>query len=426
MQVSKKSLNSNQVIISIAADESELSKIKGKVLTNLSKSIKIPGFRSGKAPSKLVEKTVNPATLQSEFLDEAINSLLRQAISKETYKVIGDPEISLKKFVPFTTLEFEAIFPIIGEIILPNYKSMKFSKKKVAVTETEVTGVIDMLRKRLAEKSDVTRIAKKDDEVTIDFKGTDDKGKLVAGAEAKNYPLILGSNAFIPGFEDNILGMKTGDEKNFDIKFPKDYNVAALASKSVNFYIKVTNIQELSLPSINDDFAAKAGPFKTLAALKADILSQLQNERSQEVERNYESEIIQTITKKAKLSVPELLTNSTVEQMLREQKQNLTYKGQTYKEFLELEGITDEQNKAQMIPDAEMRVKASLVLAEIADIEGIKITEQELNQRIDLLKNQYKDESMQSELDKPESRSNIASRILTEKTIDFIKENVSK
>jgi trigger factor len=304
---------------------------------------------------------------------------------------------------------------------------VKKTLTKEAVTADDVKKVLESLAVRNAEKKSVERGAKKDDEVVISFKGTDTKGEPIKGADGKDYPLVLGSDTFIPGFEDNIIGLKSGDKKEFTLTFPKDYGVKALANKKVTFAVTVAQVNELTPAKIDDNFASKVGPFKTVAELKTDIKKQLELERSNQAERQLENEIIQEIVDKSSVELPESLIEEQIERLKTEVRQNLTYRGQTWQEMLEAEGTTDEQyTKDFLRPEAERRVKTGLILAEISIEEKLDISPEELEVRMQVLKSQYQDAAMQSELEKPEARRDIASRMLTEKTVQRLVELATK
>jgi trigger factor len=199
-----------------------------------------------------------------------------------------------------------------------------------------------------------------------------------------------------------------------------------MANKKVTFTVNINSVKEVLAPKLDDDFAAKAGPFDTLKALKEDIKRQLEVERQQQMEREFESELVRDITAKSKVVVPQILIDEQIDRMWQEMKQNLVYRGQTVAEFLESEAKSEDAYKSEVLkPQAEERVKASLVLTEISEKEKLDVTPEELEIRIQLLKSQYKDQAMQSELDKPENRNDIASRLLTEKTVSKLKEYVT-
>ncbi len=417
MHISKTTTSPNEVTLVISANEADLSPVKQKTLKKLAPQVKLAGFREGKVPLHLVEKNLDQAAFQSEFLDTAVNALYNQALNEQQLRPVANPEMSLTKFVPFTELEFTLTVPVIGEIVLPDYKKIKLAKTAPKVEAKDVNEVVSSLQKRMAERKTVTRAARANDEVLIDFKGTDEKGAPVNGAEGKEYPLLLGSNTFIPGFEDNVVGMKPAETKTFTITFPKDYGVSALQSKKVTFEVTVISVSELVEPKADDDFAAKTGPFKSLAELKEDIKKQLLIERQNEVDRAYEEELLKKIAEKTKMSVPKQLVDEQIERIEREEKQNLIYRGQTWEEHLKAEGVTEAEHKEQKRTAAEDRVKIGIVLSEIAEAEKITVTPEEFSVRMQVMKAQYKDETAQKELDKPEVQRDILARMMTEKTI---------
>lgn len=421
MQVKVSHPSSTEAELVIIPSSQELSAMKAHVLGHFVDEVKLSGFRAGKAPAALIEKSVDQAELQSRFLEETISQLYEQAVKDNHLKVVAQPEMSIKKFVPFTTLEFEAKVAVIGAIKLPDYTKIKQQRTKVTITSKDVAEVLASLRQRQAEKKPVQRPARSGDEVVIDFSGKDAKGQPIKGADGKDYPLLLGSNAFIPGFEDNIAGLSPGDKKTFALDFPKDYGVKALANKKVTFDVIVQVVNELLEPSLDDAFAATVGPFKTLTELKADIKKQLTLERQKEAEQRDESDLVQKITAKSTVNLPKVLVENTIDSMIKDSKQNLIYRGQTYEEFLQLEGMTDDDYRRELEPQATNRVKAGLVLAEIAEKEHLDVSLEELETRIQLLKGQYQDQAMQAELDKPGNRQDIASRLLTEKVLVKLK-----
>lgn len=418
MQIKRTNKSETEVVLHVTVDEAFLASAKNYVLKSLAKEAKIPGFRAGNAPLTVVEKHVDSSRLQTEFLEKAINSLYVELVRAEKLRPVKDPQISIKKFVPFDQLEVEFEIESVGPLKLADYKSIKKTKPSVKVEAKDIDEVVKSLRKRLAERKEMDRPAKDGDEVTLDFKGVDKKGTAVNGAEGKDYPLLLGSNTFIPGFEPNLVGLKSGQEKTFSVKFPKNYNVVTLQGKDVTFSVKVHKVAELDDPAPGDAFAAKAGPFKTYAELKADIKKQLKLERQREADQIYQNELLQEIANKSTVAIPKSLVDAQIERGEQEEKQNLAYRGKTWEEHLKDEGVTAEEHKERNRHSAEQAVKISIVLSEIAEAEKISITPEELEIRLQLLKGQYQDPAMLAELDKPEARDEIASRLLTEKTIE--------
>ncbi len=422
MNVKRTNKSETEVTLSITASSADLDSIKQHVLKRLAADVKMQGFRKGTAPLALVEKNIDQSLLQTEFLDEAMSHLYSSAAQEEKLRPVTRPDVQIKKFVPFTSLEFDVTTSIIGAVKLPDYKTIKAEKPKVAVVAKDVDEVIKSLQTRAAQQKDVNRAAKSGDQVVIDFLGKDTKGEPVAGADGKDYPLVLGSDTFIPGFEDNMVGMKAEEEKTFTLTFPKDYGVAALASKDVAFTVTVKKVQELAKPALDDAFAATVGPFKTVAELKTDVKKQLTAEREAEATRNYQNELVGKIVDKTTVALPQALIDQQVVYNIDEVRRNLTYKGQTFEEFLKVEGSTEEDYKKKVIePQAERQLKTSIALSEIAEKEKLLVTPEELEIRLQLLKGQYaQDQMMQAELDKPENRQDIAQRMLTEKVLELL------
>ena len=427
MQVQRTQSNPTTIKLTVTAYQAELDATKQAVLASLAKDAKVPGFRPGKAPASMLEKQLDPALLQSEFLDQAVNSLYVDAAQQEKVRPVAQPKVEITKFVPFTTLEFTAEVEAVGDIKLPNYKLIKLQPQKAQATAKDVNEVLDNLRQRAAAKKDVQRAAKSGDEAVIDFEGSDAKTKEpIEGADGKEYPLTLGSNSFIPGFEDQVIGLKPGGKKTFNLKFPKDYGAASLQGREVTFAVTVQKVREQAPPTLDDAFAKTVGPFKTVAELKADIKKQLTAEKQREADRLFDNELLEKIAAKTTVAIPASLIEDEMDRMEDEEKRNLTYRGQTWQEHLDAEGLTAEAHREKQREGAELRVKAGLVLGAISDKENITVTPEELEIRIQLLKGQYPDPAMQAELDKPEGRRDIRGRLLTEKTLDKLRGYATK
>ena len=418
MKITTTPQDNNTIKLVISANAADLSSMKSHVLEKLASTVKISGFREGKAPLNLVEKQVDANRLQAEVIDEAINHYYTDAIAKEAIRVVSQPKVDILKFVPFTELEFSAVVDVLPAITLPNYKKKRPMPKIEEVTAKDVADVLERLQIQGATYEEVKRAAKKGDRVTIDFEGSDDKGKPVSGATGKDYPLALGSNTFIPGFEDNVIGLKKSEEKTFTIPFPKDYSVKALQGKKVTFKVTANKVEETKKAMIDDTFAASVGPFKDVSELKADIKKQLKEEKERQAKAEFENTLIKDLVKQTSFDVPNSLLEEQIELVDREFKQNLAYRGETFKEYLSNAKLTEESyREKELKPAAEERLKAGLILSEIAAVENLTITPEELEIRMQIMKGQYTDPQMQSELEKPEARRDVASRMLTEKTV---------
>ncbi|HUD06916.1 MAG TPA: trigger factor [Candidatus Saccharimonadales bacterium] len=422
MKIKRTQKSETEVELYITAEPEELAKVKEHVLKDFVGSVKVSGFRQGKVPLNIVEKNVDRDQLNREFLEHSINQLYYNATQEENIRPVGQPKIEVMKVVPFDVLEFKVNQMVISDVTIPDYRNMKISKPTVKpVTADDITKVISQLQTSVADRSEVKRAAKVGDQVWFDFYGTDKSGKPINGGSGKNYPLVLGSDNFIPGFETNLIGLKADEDKKFELKFPKDYRIAALASKQVTFSVHIIKVEEIAKVKLDPDFVAKVSPFKTVDELEADIKARLTQENRDQSEMAYESEILKQITDKSKLSIPDILVDEEIERKFSDLKQNLLYRGQTIAEFLETEGKTEEEfRKSELKPQAEGQVKASIVLSEISQREGITVLNQEIDGRIDLMRKQYTDEKSQDELSKDETKRGVASRIMAEKTIRHI------
>ncbi len=422
MQVKSEQLSLTKIKLTVVGDQKIIDQIRTATLAGLSSNVKVPGFRPGKAPAHLIEKSIDQSLFQSEFLEQAVNHFYVEAAKHEKLRPVAQPEISITKFVPFTTLEFTAEVESVGKISLPDYKKIKVDVEPKVVTAKDVDQVIDNILIRGATKQPVERKAKDGDVVLIDFVGIDAKTKdPISGADGKDYPLTLGSKAFIPGFEEKLVGASKDQIVDFTVTFPKDYGVKALQSRKVTFKVNVKEVSELTKPKLDDVFAKSVGPFKTVAELKIDIKKQLQSEAKNEFKRVHDNELLEKISNKSDVAVPVSLIEDEINRMEDEEKNNIAYRGQTWQEHLDVEQLTAEAHREKQRIGAELRVKAGLVLAEIADKEGIMVTSEELEIRIQLLKGQYNDAKMQTQLDMPEYRRDIMNRMISEKTLDRLR-----
>jgi trigger factor len=425
MRVERTDQSPTKAVLKVIAAADDLEPIRLHVLSHF-KDVKVPGFRVGKAPARMIEQNVNQQAFLDEFMEHALNELYGRAVNQENIRPINQPKVELKKFVPYTALEFTAETDIIGPIKLTNYKAIKVTRQKPVVTADEVNQIIENLRTRGAERIDKKDAAEAGDEVVIDFAGTGEDGQPIQGGAGEDYPLILGSDSFIPGFEDNLIGADAGQTKQFDLKFPKDYGVQALQGKTVTFKVTVKKVSRLKKPELDDKFAATAGPFKTVKELKDDVKKQLIVEKENQAVTEQQNEIIRKVIEKSQIEVPAALVADEILRLEEQEKQNLAYRGQTWQEHLDAEGVNEEEHRKRHEPEAIERVKAGLVLSEIADEEGLSVTPEELELRLQMLKGQYQDPQMQAELDKPENQRDVQARMLTEKTLAKLTDYASK
>lgn len=424
MKTTVKHLSDTKVELTISLDKADLKAAEQVALTKLAKSVKAPGFRKGKVPASVAVKHVDPEVLAQQTLEDALSKAVAESYTHEGIQALERPAVEIKKYVPGDVVEFTAEAEILPKVTLGDYKKLKASVKKVTVTDAEVDEIIDRMRQGFAEKKDVTRAAKNGDEVSIDFVGKKDDVAFDGGT-AKGYDLVLGSNSFIPGFEEGIVGKKIGETFDLKLTFPADYHVADLKGADVVFTTTLNGIKEIVLPEVNDDFAAKAGPFKTVQDLRDDITRELTAQKEREAGETMKDDLVKQLVEASTIPVPEVLLKDQAESIERDMTQNLMYQGLTLDQYLENKGFANKEKwlETEVNDAAKKRVQAGLVLAELSKAEKIEATNEELDNHVNLYKQQYANNpSMVAQFDTPEARRDIANRLLTEKTVDRLVE----
>ncbi|NCU30483.1 trigger factor [Candidatus Saccharibacteria bacterium] len=421
MKHTLKKISDTQIELVVTLSSEDLATAKATTLKFLSRDIKVAGFRKGKVPANVAEKHLEPNILSNEVVEHAINDSMNEIVTIEDLRVLDQPKIELKKFVPYTEAEYSAVVEVLPDIKLGDYRKLKVKKTIKKVDQKDIDEVIERLRANSAEKQDSKVAAKLKDEVTIDFVGKKD-GEPFDGGTATDYPITLGSNTFIPGFEDAIVGHKVGDKFDVPLKFPKDYHAKHLAGQPIVFEVTIKAIQTVSLPDFDDAFAAKVGPFKTKQELLDDVRRELVNQNERQSIDTYKDDLIGALVKLSNVPVPQLLVDDQMRSVEQDFKQNLMYRGTTPEQYIEQMGYKDEdewRNK-EFKDTAIRRVQSGLVLSELSKIEKIQVSKDELEMRLSEMQQQFP--NMKDQLETPESRRDIANRVLTEKTLDRLVE----
>lgn len=404
------------VSFKIVAESNELEHAREHALAKFRPQVKVAGFRPGKAPDHIVTREVGDGAIQSEAMDHAISHTYSDAVLKEQLAVIAQPEIQVKKFVPYTELEYEATVEIVPPVKLADYKKLNKPLKIPEVTDKQIDEMVDDLRRRLAKRVPAMRAAEMGDEVKFDFEGKRD-GKPVEGAAGKNYTLKLGSGTFIPGFEEEMVGLKVGDKKSFKVTFPKDYHEKSLAGKPVEFSVSVHEVTALDLPKLDNTFAAEIGSFKNVKELRADVKDQLKVEAEDKAKQSYENELLDEIIKKSEMAVPERLVLQQIERMKAEMSQRLASSGLTLEQYLGAQKQSQEEFEEELRPEAEKRVKLALVLSEVAKKEDLQVGLDEVEDEIQKLRMQYTDPAMQKELGGERIKEDVYNHLMSTKVI---------
>ncbi len=424
MKTTVKNLSETKVQLTITLDAAALADAEKVAIVKLSKTAKVPGFRKGKVPASVAVKHIEPEALQQQLLDDAISKAVAESFIAEKIQALDRPMVDVKKYVPGDLLEFTAEVDVLPKVTLGDYKKLGKKADKVAVKTEEIEEVIERMRQGFAEKKEVARAAKDGDETVIDFIGK--KGDVpFDGGTGTDYTLKLGSNQFIPGFEEGIVGHKAGETFSLDLEFPKDYHAKELAGQNVTFETTLKKVTELELPEVNDEFAAKAGPFTSVDELKADIEREITANKEREAADKLKDELIAELIEKSEVPVPEVLIADQMRSIEQDFAQNLMYRGLDLTTYLEANGFKneDEWRENEVKPAAIRRTQAGLVLAELTKAEGITATDAEIDEHVEVHKQQYANNpEALKQFETEEVRRDIGNHFITEKTIERLVE----
>lgn len=420
MKTKFKKISDSRVEITVTLDAKDLKPAAEKALEKLAKEIKVEGFRKGKVPVEVAKKFIPENDLNSETVDLAVRSTVIEAFKKEEKSPLVLPNVTVTKYVPGEIVEYTATADIVPEIKLGDYKNLGVKREKATVTEKEVNEILDNLSSSFSEKKAVKRAAKLTDEVVIDFVGKKD-GKAFKGGSAKDYKLVLGSKAFIPGFEDGIVGHEPGDKFDLKLTFPKDYGAKELAGAKVVFEVLLKQVNEVTKAKIDDEMAKKCGPFKTLDELKKDIKTNLEAQNEHRATEKFKDDLVKALVKKSKVSAPEILIDDQMRAIREDITRNAASQGMSFEEFLEVNHETQDNWEKEARKIAEERVKASLVLQSLAVEQKITVSDELVNAKLAELRDVYKKspEAVKS-LKDPNVKMDIKNRMIIEATLDFL------
>ncbi len=424
MKTTVKNLSDTKVELTIILDAEALANAEQVALVKLSKTVKVPGFRKGKVPASVAAKHVDAQALQEQLLDDAISKAVAEAFLAEKIQALDRPMVDIKKYVPGASLEFTAEVDVLPPVVLGDYKKLGVKAEAEAVKEDDINDVIERMRQGFAEKQDVTRAVKEGDETVIDFIG---KKNDVAfdGGTGTDYTLTIGSNQFIPGFEEGIIGHKTGETFDLELEFPADYHAKDLAGEKVVFTTTLKKVVEPVLPAIDDELAKKAGDFKTLKELKADIKREIETQKEREAGDKLKDNLISALIEKSTVPAPDVLVADQMRSIEQDFSQNLSYRGLDLHTYLDANGFADEDDwrEKEVKPTAVKRTQAGLVLNELSKAENISATDAEIDEHVEVHKQQYANNpDVLKQFETPEVRRDIANHYITEKTIERLVE----
>lgn len=402
--------------LTITADEKFISPFKQAVLKRLKKDLKVDGFRPGHVPDAIVIRELGDSRVQAEVAQEVMERALDNQLRETGLEMLGTPGVELKKFVPYSEIEFIAKFPIMPEIEY-DYSKLKLKKPESKVDKKRVDEAIEVLRKQVAKKLAKDKPIENGDEVRFDFEGKR-KGEPVEGASAQNHVMTVGDKTFIPGFEENLVGLKVKEEKTFEVTFPKDYHSKDLQGAKVDFSVKINDVYTIELPEVNDEFAKNMSGKSNVEEMRKDIEGVLKEQEADEANRQYQNMVIDELIKKVKFDVPEQLLQQQIVQLESEMEKNLHNSGLDKKKYLEMYGKTEDDLVKELQSEAEKRIKSALIMKDVISKYKLTVSELELDQEIAKMAEQYKsDPKIQEELTHGHFKDDLRNHLLTQKAI---------
>ena len=380
-------LEKSRVALEIEVGAEEFEAAVQKAYLKIRNKVSVPGFRPGKAPRKMVEKLYGADVFYADAVDEAFPEAYEQAIESEKLDTIGYPEVELVGDVTKEGFTFKAIVAVYPEVKLGKYKGVSVPKEEVKVTADDVKQRLNEMAERNARLVSIERKAEEGDTAVIDFEGFLDDAPF-DGGKGENYELELGSGSFVPGFEDQVIGMKAGEEKDIDITFPEDYQ-KDLAGKAVVFKVKCNEVKAKELPEIDDEFAKDVSEFDTLEELKDDIRKQIESDREQAVKVAYENALIEKVADTIECEIPEALIEAQCKRFLEEFKSRIMAQGIPYDQYVKMAGMDEKKFMEDGREPAIRQVKMDLAIAQIIEQEKLAATDEEIEEEYKKLSGYY-------------------------------------
>ncbi|OPX04820.1 trigger factor [Geobacillus proteiniphilus] len=423
MSVKWEKLEGNEGVLTVEVDAEKVNKGLDAAFKKVVKNITLPGFRKGKVPRVLFEKRFGVEALYQDALDILLPEAYAKAVEEAGIEPVSMPEIDIEQMEKGKSLIFKAKVTVKPEVKLGQYKGLEVEKMDTTVTDEDVENELKRLQENYAElvvKEDGT--VENGDTVVIDFEGFVD-GEPFEGGKAENYSLEIGSGTFIPGFEEQLVGMKAGEEKEIQVTFPDEYHAKQLAGKPATFKVKVHEVKAKQLPALDDEFAKDVDEeVETLDELKAKIRARLEEAKKNEAEAAVRNAVVEKAAANAEIDIPEVMVKNETDRMLREFDQRLQMQGLNLQMYYQFSGQDEAALREQMREDAEKRVRAALTLEAIAKAENIEVTDEEVNKELEKMAEAYK-LSVDKIKELLGSLDGVKEDLKWRKTVDFLVEH---
>lgn len=389
MKVTAERIDNHKMVLEMEVPQAEVAKAVDKAYQKLANRVNIPGFRKGKVPRKVLEMRIGKEALLDEAFEILAPQAYNKALAEQQVESVTQPEIEVVTFAEDQPLTFKATITAKPSIELGEYKGLTVEKPSAAVSDEEVTKQLEAMRNRQAKMvvAEGASLASGDFAI-IDFEGFVD-GKPFSGGEAKGYPLEVGSGSFIPGFEEQLIGAKAGDDCEVKVTFPADYFVAELAGKEADFKVKVHDIKRKELPQLDDDFAKDVSDFDTLEELTADIKNKLEQAATEKAERDFRNNAVKAAVDNATVDIPDVMVDQKVAQMLQDFQMNLESRGMKFEDYLKYSGMDVSKLKESYREPALTNVKTDLLLEAVAKAEKIEVAPADMEMEVAVMAQNY-------------------------------------
>jgi trigger factor len=418
----EKTENNNELKLSFTIEAEKFEEAIQKVYAKSAKYFNIPGFRKGKAPYKIVEKQYGAQIFYEDAFNEVVPEIYEKELKENNIIAVSRPDIDITQMEKGKDLIFTAVVQTKPEVKLGKYKGIELKKIEYTVTDEDINHELGHMQERNSRLVNVeNRSVESGDTTVIDFEGFVD-GVAFEGGKAEGHELVIGSNTFIPGFEDQIIGMNIDEEKDINVKFPEEYFSKDLAGKDAVFKVKLHEIKKKELPKLDDEFAKDVSEFDTLDELKASIKEKLEEQNVSKAKYETEDEAIKAVSENTNIDIPSGMIETEIDNMIREIEQRLSYQGLTLAQYLQMMNKTESDMRKELEEQAKTSVKTKLVLEAIVVAEKIEASEEELKAKIEEMANTYGNKV--EDLEKNESlKLYIEEAIKSEKAISFIVDN---
>ena len=418
----EKTENKNEVKLSFTVEAEKFEEAMKKVYTKTAKYFNIPGFRKGKAPMQLVERQYGSEIFYEDAFNELAPEVYDAAIKENNIEAVSRPDIDITQMEKGKDLVFTATVQTKPEVTLGKYKGIEIKKIEYNVSDEDVNHELGHMQERNSRLVSVEdRAVETGDTTVIDFEGFVD-GVPFDGGKAEGHELEIGSNTFISGFEDQIVGMKVDEEKDINVKFPDEYFSKDLAGKDAVFKVKLHEIKKKELPELDDEFAKDVSEFDTLEELKNSIKEKIETENKNKEKYETEEEAIKTVCENTEIDIPSGMIEAEIDNMVKDIEGRLSYQGLKLEQYLQMIGKTETELRKEFEEQAARSVKSRLVLEAVVVAEKLEASEEELTEKIKEMAKQYNKDEKEL-LDNEQLKSYIAESMKTEKAIDFIVKN---